>query len=246
MVVHVSDATVAAWQGRREQRPRTGPPVLRLEGVSRSFASGAQRVRAVDGLDLSVWPGELVTIVGRSGSGKSTVLHLAGGLARPDEGRVLLHERDLAELTPRQLAEVRRRLIGFVFQFFHLLPTLSVAENVGLPLILDGRAPRQATERAGELLEAVGLAHRARHLPGELSGGEMQRVAIARSLVAAPELILADEPTGNLDSVTGAEVLDVLVSRTRDSGAALVMVTHDRSIAGRADRSLTLVDGRMA
>jgi len=246
MAVHVSDATVATWQGRREHRPRTGPPVLRLEGVSRSFASGAQRVRAVDGLDLSVWPGELVTIVGRSGSGKSTVLHLAGGLARPDEGRVLLHERDLAELTPRQLAEVRRRRIGFVFQFFHLLPTLSVAENVGLPLILDGRPARQATERAGELLEAVGLAHRARHLPGELSGGEMQRVAIARSLVAAPELILADEPTGNLDSVTGAEVLDVLVSRTRDSGAALVMVTHDRSIAGRADRSLTLVDGRMA
>jgi len=199
-------------------------------------------VVALAGVTLEVESGEFVAVVGPSGSGKSTLLHLAGGLDQPDGGRVRVNGRDLADTSVGERAELRRRQIGFVFQFFHLLPTLSVAENVSLPLLLDGR---RDDDRVTALLERVGLADRARHLPGELSGGEMQRTAIARALVAGPGLILADEPTGNLDSATGEEVFDALISQVREASATLVMVTHDATAASRADRTLRLSDGRL-
>jgi putative ABC transport system ATP-binding protein len=215
--------------------------VLALEGVARSFDNGRLQVDAVKNVDLKVGPGEFVSVVGKSGSGKSTVLHLAGGLTTPDRGRVLLDGENLATMSAKQRAAVRRRRIGFVFQFFHLLPGLTVAENVSLPLLLDRRPADGA--RVDALLEAVGLSERSRHFPGELSGGEMQRAAIARALVAGADLILADEPTGNLDSATGADVLALLVGAVRDADAALLMVTHDASAAAQADRTLTLADG---
>jgi ABC-type lipoprotein export system ATPase subunit len=220
-----------------------GVSLLRLEGVRKSFRRGREEVSALDGVDLDIERGAFVALVGPSGSGKSTLLHLAGGLDSPDAGRVYLEDRDLSTLSAGDRAQLRRRQVGFVFQFFHLIPTLSVRENVELPLILDG--VRKSDARVSELLEGVGLAHRADHLPGELSGGEMQRAAIARALVAKPRLLLADEPTGNLDSATGAEILDVLCKQVAEEGTALVMVTHDAGAASRAERVLHLRDGRL-
>src|SRR5437764_10414362 len=218
--------------------------LLRLEGVRKGFRRGREEVLALDGVDLCLDAGGFTALVGPSGSGKSTLLHLSGGLDKPDAGRILLEDRDLATLSAGDRAQLRRRQIGLVFQFFHLIPTLTVAENVELPLILDGA--RKTNGRVGELLDRVGLGHRADHLPGELSGGEMQRSAIARALVARPRLLLADEPTGNLDPATGAEVLDVLCQQVADEGTALLLVTHDAGAASRAKRVLHLRDGRLA
>ena len=217
--------------------------LLTLTGVKKSFQRGRETVLALDGVTLEVEKGEFVAMVGPSGSGKSTLLHLAGGLDQPEAGTVLLGERDLGALSAGERAKIRRREIGFVFQFFHLLPTLTVAENVELPLVLDGVRNKNGSVKT--MLDRVGLGERADHLPGELSGGEMQRAAIARALVAGPELILADEPTGNLDSTNGAIVLDVLAEQVAEAGAALLMVTHDESAAKRADRVLHLRDGRL-
>jgi ABC-type lipoprotein export system ATPase subunit len=216
--------------------------LLELRSVSKRFRQGAEQVVALDRVDLQIEPGEFVALVGRSGSGKSTLLHLAGGLDSPEEGTVLVDGRDLATLSIGERARMRRRRIGFVFQFFHLLPTLTVTENVALPLLLDGT---RADGQVDTLLDQVGLGHRARHLPGELSGGEMQRAAIARALVSNPPLVLADEPTGNLDSSTGEDILDLLSSTVAERGAALLMVTHDRHGASRAGRVLQLGDGRL-
>ena len=224
-----------------EVRTATG---LALEGVSKRFRRGQEDVVALAGVDLRLEPGEFLALVGPSGSGKSTLLHVAGGLDTPDAGRVLIDGTDLATLSTAARARLRRRHLGFVFQFFHLIPTLSVAENVALPLTLD-RA-RRVDAPVLEMLDRVGLAHRAGHLPGELSGGEMQRAAIARALVSHPALILADEPTGNLDSTTGEAILDLVTERVRETGAALLMVTHDLGAAARADRSLSLRDGRVS
>ena len=214
--------------------------LLELERVTRRFERGATEVVALRDVDFAVDAGERVALIGRSGSGKSTLLHLAGGLDQPDSGSVRFDGRDLAPLSIGDRAKLRRRDIGFVFQFFHLIPTLTVRENVELPLLLDGA---KVDGRVGDLLERVELAHRSDHLPGELSGGEMQRTAIARALVARPRLLLADEPTGNLDSTTGAAVLDVLFGEVREHGVALVMVTHDREVAARAGRTHNLHDG---
>jgi ABC-type lipoprotein export system ATPase subunit len=216
--------------------------LLRFEGVSKRFHRGTEEVVALDQVDLSVESGEFVALIGPSGSGKSTLLHLAGGLDQPDHGRVLLGDRDLAGLSIGDRAKLRRREIGFVFQFFHLIPTLTVRENIELPLLLDGA---KSNGRTSDLLDRVGLGHRATHLPGELSGGELQRAAIARALVAGPQIILADEPTGNLDSATSEAVLALLAEQVKDSGASLVMVTHDRDVAGRAPRVHTLRDGKL-
>jgi predicted ABC-type transport system involved in lysophospholipase L1 biosynthesis ATPase subunit len=220
-----------------------GPPLLRVEGLSKRFRRGNEVVVALDGVDLAVRAGEFVALVGRSGSGKSTLLHLAGGLDVPDRGRVVLGDRDVTRLSASDRALLRRRDVGFVFQFFHLIPTLTVAENVALPLVLDRR--READRRARELLDRVGLGQRVGHLPGELSGGEMQRAAIARALVHGPSVLLADEPTGNLDSATASGVLDTLCEQVRDAGCALLLVTHDPTVAARANRTLTLSDGRI-
>ena len=218
--------------------------MLRLEHVSKRFTSGAEVVTALDGVDLKVDEGEFVAMVGPSGSGKSTLLHLAGGLDVPDEGRVMVGDRDVAALDAGKRALMRRREVGFVFQFFHLIPTLTVAENVSLPMVLDRKRDREGA--ADRLLERMGIGHRREHLPGELSGGEMQRAAIARALVQQPALVLADEPTGNLDSATAAEVLELLCTEVTESGAALLVVTHDDTVAARADRVCTLRDGRVA
>ena len=221
-----------------------GTSLLQLERVTKRFRRGHEEVTALDGVDLEIRAGEFLGLVGPSGSGKSTLLHLAGGLDRPDAGRVLFDGRDLAGLSIGDRALLRRREIGFVFQFFHLIPTLTVEENVELPLILDGVRSRNGL--TGELIERVGLAGRASHLPGELSGGEMQRAAIARALVARPRLILADEPTGNLDSATGKAILDLLTAEVVTAGTGLVIVTHDAAAAGRAQRVLSLRDGMLS
>jgi predicted ABC-type transport system involved in lysophospholipase L1 biosynthesis ATPase subunit len=219
------------------------PPVLELCGVTKRFRQGGEDVVALAGVDLRVAPGEFVAVVGPSGSGKSTLLHVAGGLDAADSGTVTVEGVELAGLGAAARARLRRRRIGFVFQFFQLVPSLTVSENVELPLLFDG--DRSAPERARRLLDQVGLGGKAQRYPAELSGGEMQRVAIARALVAAPPLLLADEPTGNLDSATGAQVLDVLDAEVRQTGAALVLVTHDEAAARRAHRVLSVRDGRI-
>jgi ABC-type lipoprotein export system ATPase subunit len=238
---------MAAQTGSMAPSSRVSAPVtagsgaLDMELVTKSYRQGADDVPVLDDVSLSIVSGEFVALVGPSGSGKSTLLHLAGGLDRPDHGWVRVAGINLSSLGAGDLARLRRRQIGFVFQFFQLLPTLTVRENVELPLTFDGRRKVDATE----LIERVGLGGKAERRPGELSGGEMQRVAIARALVAGAPLILADEPTGNLDSTNAAEVLDMLTEQVREAGASLLLVTHDASAAKRADRILALSDGRL-
>jgi ABC-type lipoprotein export system ATPase subunit len=216
--------------------------VLQLRGVCKRYRQGDTEVVALDGIDLTVAPGETVGLVGRSGSGKSTLLHVAGGLDRPDQGQVTVHGADPSRLSLADRARLRRRHIGFVFQFFQLVGGLTVRENVALPLALDGRAD---DKRVDELLVAVDLAAQAHRLPGELSGGQMQRVAVARALVARPSLVLADEPTGNLDTTTAAAVLDLLLHQVHAAGASLLLATHDAAAVARMDRALTVRDGSL-
>ena len=217
-------------------------PIVEAQGIVRTYSSGAEAVHALRGVDLTVSAGEFLAITGPSGSGKSTLLHIIGGLDRPDEGRVRLEGRDMSALPDEELALVRRRHLGFVLQFFNLLPTLSAAENVGFPLLLDGDP--EALERARGSLATVGLAERAGHRPSQLSGGEQQRVALARALVTKPAVVLADEPTGNLDSTTGEGILELLRA-TADRGQTIVLVTHDTRTADYADRVVRLADGRL-
>ena len=217
--------------------------VVQARGIVRTYSSGAEAVHALRGVDLSVAAGEFLAITGPSGSGKSTLLHVIGGLDRPDEGTVVLEGRDMSSLPDEELALVRRRHLGFVLQFFNLLPTLSAAENVAFPLLLDGHP--DALARAGKSLAAVGLAARSGHRPSQLSGGEQQRVALARALVTKPAVVLADEPTGNLDSATGEGILELLRA-TADAGQTIVMVTHDVRTAEFADRVVRLADGRLS
>ena len=216
--------------------------VIEARGIVRTYSSGAEAVHALRGVDLVVAPGEFLAITGPSGSGKSTLLHVAGGLDRPDEGSVLLEGRDMSSLPDEELALVRRRQLGFVLQFFNLLPTLTAAENVAFPLLLDGDPA--ALDRARDALATVGLAERAGHRPSQLSGGEQQRVALARALVTNPAVVLADEPTGNLDSATGEGILELLRT-TADRGQTIVLVTHDARTADSADRVVRLADGRI-
>jgi putative ABC transport system ATP-binding protein len=217
-------------------------PVLELRGATREHRQGDTVVRALSGVDLSVSPGELVAVMGPSGSGKSTLLHLAGGLDAPTAGQVLVEGRDLAELSRTQVAAVRRRSVGYVFQDLNLLPSLTALENVALPLELDGIRGGVARRTAREALDEVGVSALAGRFPDELSGGQQQRVAIARALVGPRRLLLADEPTGALDSGTGEEVLRVLRARC-EAGAAGVLVTHEARHAAWADRVVFLRDG---
>ncbi|OBC17099.1 macrolide ABC transporter ATP-binding protein [Mycobacterium sp. 852013-50091_SCH5140682] len=220
-------------------------PVLQLVDIVKTYRTGDEQVRVVDGLDFTLEAGEFVVVTGPSGSGKSTLLHIAGGLDAPDEGMVTVAGQDMWEMSTGARAAFRRRHLGFVFQFFNLLPALSAVENVSLPLVLDGVPARSADARALELLLRVGLGDRARHRPAELSGGQMQRVAVARALVAQPSIILADEPTGNLDSHSSTAVLDLLRELSDEDGAAVVLVTHDQTAAGYGTREVHLVDGRV-
>ena len=214
--------------------------------MTKEYRRGDELVQAVSGVDLDVPPGTFVAIVGPSGAGKSTLLHLIGGLDVPSHGAVLLEGRDLAQLSPDELTLVRRRRLGFVFQFFNLLPNLPCWQNVAMPLLIDGVAPDAARARASELGTRLGIGHRLDTRASLLSGGEMQRTAIARALVADPALVLADEPTGNLDKATGGEVLDILRGLVDNEGKTVVMVTHDAAAARRADEVVTIVDGRVA
>ncbi len=216
--------------------------VLRIEGLRKTYETG--RVRALDGIDLVLRRGEFVSIVGPSGSGKSTLLHVLGALDRPDEGSVWLGGQDL--VTAERLDRVRARSIGFVFQLHNLVPTLTAVENVELPLYALDVSRAERRRRAEELLVAVGLSERLHHRPSQMSGGQRQRVAIARALVNQPELVLADEPTGDLDQETGRHVLELLERLREERGLTLVLVTHDMAVAERADRTIRLIDGRIA
>jgi putative ABC transport system ATP-binding protein len=212
-----------------------------LRGVARFFQRGPTTVRALDGIDLEIGAGEFVALEGPSGSGKTTLLQLLGALDRPSAGTVGFEGRDLAALPDRELAELRLRSFGFVFQQFNLIPTLTAVENVEAKLVPVGGT----RERALELLGEVGLAERADHLPAHLSGGEQQRVAIARALSVDPRVVLADEPTGNLDSKTGGEIVDLLANLAAEHGATVVVATHDATLAARAPRRVELRDGRL-
>jgi putative ABC transport system ATP-binding protein len=220
--------------------------VVELVGVSRSYRRGSVDVPALRSVDLHVATGEFVAVTGPSGSGKSTLLHLVAGLDTPTSGVVRVDGVDLADLDDDGRTLLRRRRIGFVLQFSNLLPTMSVAENVALPLLMEGRRPRAVASRVDALLDRVGLGHRRDHRPDELSGGEVQRATIARALLTEPALVLADEPTGQLDSDTGQVVLDLLRSAVDDDGRTLVMVTHEARAAAVADRVVRLVDGRVS
>jgi ABC-type lipoprotein export system ATPase subunit len=217
--------------------------LVRVRGLAKTYGEGHAAVRVLDGADLDVGRGEFVAVIGRSGSGKSTLLHLLGGLDRPDAGEIELDGTRIDRLDQRGLTELRRRHVGFVFQAFHLLPELSGVENVLLPARL-ARDGVEAAPRAADLIEQLGLAAVARRLPSELSGGEQQRLAVARALVNDPVLLLADEPTGNLDDESGAAVLELL-RRAADAGRAVVLVTHDRAATALADRVFRLDAGRL-
>jgi putative ABC transport system ATP-binding protein len=217
-----------------------------VQRVSKVFHQGAQTIRAVDQVSFEVAAGEFVAITGASGSGKSTLLHLMAGLETPTSGTITIAGTSLATMSDAQLSALRLHTIGFVFQFFNLLPALTAQENTALPLLLAGQPPPQAAARAAQLLDWVHLSQRLTSRPGELSGGEMQRVALARALTNNPAIVLADEPTGNLDSQSGSLVLDLLYRSCKEMGKTLLLATHDHTVVGRADRRIELQDGAVA
>jgi putative ABC transport system ATP-binding protein len=219
--------------------------MIRCLDVRKTYKQGDQEITALAGVSLEIPRGSFAVIMGPSGSGKSTLLHLIGGLDRPNSGDVLVDGRLIGQMADDQVTLFRRKKIGFVFQFFNLLPTLTALENVALPLVLDGRSQFEAEERASALLLKVGLEKRKKHLPEELSGGEMQRVAVARAFAFEPPILLADEPTGNLDSNNGASVLTLLRRISKDAGCTVVMVTHSDEAAEYGDRRIYLRDGRV-
>ncbi|WP_431309239.1 ABC transporter ATP-binding protein [Gordonia prachuapensis] len=222
-------------------------PLVQAVDLVREYQMGDQRVRALDGLDLTLDGGQFASVVGPSGAGKSTLLHVLGALDTPTSGTITVDGTDLGSLNDEQASAFRRHRVGFVFQFFNLVPTMSAWENVALPRLLDSQSLRKARPRAIELLDRVGLGDRVDHRPAELSGGQMQRVAIARSLIMDPSILLADEPTGNLDSKTGESVLQLLSEVAHDAPNRLVvMVTHDPNAASVADTTITVRDGKIA
>jgi len=219
--------------------------ILETQGLSKQYQMGEVPVDALRAVDFRVRKGEFVAIMGPSGSGKSTLLHLMGGLDIPSDGEVTLDGRRLAHLSDDEVTIIRRRQVGFVFQFFNLLPTLTAAENVALPLLIDGQRLSDYAGQVDQLLDLVGLADRRDHKPDQLSGGEQQRVAIARALVNDPSLVLADEPTGNLDSRSGEEIISILTSLHAEQGITVLLVTHDTNIAHHCQRIIHLKDGEV-
>jgi putative ABC transport system ATP-binding protein len=225
-------------------QPPPGPaPTLEAVEVTRTYRLEGVSVQALRGVSVAVRPAEFLAIVGPSGSGKSTLMHLLGGLDRPTTGTVRVAGTDVSRLSRDDVARARNRTVGFVFQAFHLLARTSAVDNVALPLVYRGLRRAERRDRAAAALHAVGMGHRLRHAPSQLSGGEQQRVAIARALVGEPQVILADEPTGNLDSQRGAEVIDLLESLTAERGVAVVVVTHEADIARRAHHQVHMLDG---
>lgn len=218
--------------------------LLKAEGLSKIYGSGENRVVAVDGVSLSVEQGELVAIVGSSGSGKSTLLHMLGGVDRPTLGSVLIEEEDIYKMNDDKLAVFRRRQVGLIYQFYNLIPVLNVEENMLLPCELDGKKPDK--EFVKELVDTLGLGNRLKHLPNQLSGGQQQRVAIGRALMNRPAILLADEPTGNLDSRASDEIVELLKLSNRKYKQTIVMITHNMEIAKQADRVLVMEDGKLS
>ncbi len=218
--------------------------MIRLRGIHREFQVGEQRVHALNGIDLDIDAGEYVSIMGPSGSGKSTLLNVISLLDQADAGEYQLNDEDVTQLSEQELARVRRENIGFVFQFFHLIPRLTAAENIELPLVLAGILPNERSQRVNKVIADYGLSERADHRPDQLSGGQRQRVAIARATIMNPGLLLADEPTGNLDRHSGEAIIELLEALNKQ-GVTLLMVTHDPKLGQRARRKLTLVDGQI-
>ena len=219
--------------------------MIRCIDVRKVYRQGNNEIIALDGVSLDIAKGEFAVIMGPSGSGKSTLLHLIGGLDRPTSGELLVDQRLVGQMADDQVTLFRRTRIGFVFQFFNLLPTLTALENVALPFVLDGRSKEEAEQRAKMLLDKLGLQNRQDHLPEEMSGGEIQRIAVARALAFDPPILLADEPTGNLDSKTGESILSLLRQINRDAGCTIIMVTHSREAAGYGDRTILFRDGKV-
>jgi lipoprotein-releasing system ATP-binding protein len=219
---------------------------VEIRNLHKSFLHGGQLIEVLRGIDLTVESGEMVAVVGASGVGKSTFLHVLGTLDLPSAGQILFDGEEITRLGPARLADFRNRSIGFVFQFHHLLPEFTAAENVAMPALIAGRPRQEALVEASQLLERVGLAHRLSHRPGELSGGEQQRVALARALVLRPRLLLADEPTGNLDTATGNEMHSLFVELNRERQMTMIVVTHNADLAVRLPRRVHMVDGRVA
>ena len=217
--------------------------ILRIEDLTKTYGSGETEVRALDGVSFSVEKGEFLAIIGPSGSGKSTLLHIIGGVDRPTSGRVFLNGQDVYQQNEEQLAVFRRREVGLIYQFYNLIPVLNVVENMTLPVLMDRRKVND--DRLKELLDTLGLQGKRDRLPNQLSGGEQQRVSIGRALMNAPAVVLADEPTGNLDSKNSAEIVDLLKLSNRKYGQTLIVITHDESIALQADRILSIDDGRI-
>jgi len=219
--------------------------MLQMTDVAKTYRIGGQLVCALDSVTLTLTRGEFVAVVGPSGAGKSTLLHLLGALDTPDSGSIMFEGNEISDLNDDEQSEFRRRSVGFVFQFFNLLPTMTAWENVAVPKLLDGARMSRARPRALELLALVDLADRAEHRPSELSGGQMQRVAVARALMMDPPLVLADEPTGNLDTKTGTAIMELLTGIAHQDGRSVVMVTHNLEAASATDRTITLTDGRI-
>ena len=219
--------------------------MIRCIDVRKVYRQGKNEITALDSVSLDIARGEFAVIMGPSGSGKSTLLHLIGGLDRPTSGELLVDQRLVGQMADDQVTLFRRTRIGFIFQFFNLLPTLTALENIALPVVLDGRSKEEAEQRAKMLLDKVGLENRKDHLPEEMSGGEIQRIAVARALAFDPPILLADEPTGNLDSKTGESILSLLRQINRDAGCTIVMVTHSQEAAGYGDRTIFFRDGKI-
>lgn len=218
--------------------------MIQLENIQRTFQVGDQLIHALNNINLTISKGEYVSIMGPSGSGKSTLLNVIALLDQPSSGKYILNGRDVTQLNDDQLARVRRENIGFVFQFFHLIPRLTAAENIEIPMVLAGVAVKERKQRIAEALAAVNLEQRATHRPDQLSGGQMQRVAIARAMIMRPEILLADEPTGNLDSKTGQEII-ALLEKLNQQQVTLITITHDQAIGDRAQRCIHLIDGQI-
>ncbi|MGN0696122.1 MAG: ABC transporter ATP-binding protein [Oscillospiraceae bacterium] len=217
--------------------------ILSAEKLTKIYGKGDVEVRALDEVDFSVKKGEFVSVVGQSGSGKSTLLHILGAMDSPTSGKLTVDGTDVFSQKEAELAVYRRRKVGFVFQFFNLIPVMTAKENIVLPLSLDGKKPDE--DFLNDIIETIGLADRMNHYPHQLSGGQQQRIAIARALIARPAIVLADEPTGNLDSASGEEIIGLLKSSIKKYGQTLVLITHDRSIAEQADRIVTIKDGKI-
>ena len=217
--------------------------ILRVENLCKTYGKGKNEVKALDNISFSVNKGEFIAIIGPSGSGKSTLLHILGGVDKPTSGKVFMNDQDVYVQNDEQLAIFRRRQVGLIYQFYNLIPILNVVENITLPLKLDGQKVNE--ERVNELLELLGLAERRKHLPSQLSGGQQQRVSIGRALINAPALVLADEPTGNLDSKSSQEIIGLLKHSNKKYGQTLIMITHDENIALQADRIIRIADGQI-